>query len=256
MKFIIPLLFFLVSSFCFGQNSGTIYYKKTINDGESPIHDVNYKIVFSNQKSLELSIKKTGLKSDDQFVKESDNVFKKQMVVSNTGNQIPFLFKNYETNQLLYTDNISIRYYYLTDTLENFKWSITKEKEKILNYNCTKAITTFRGRSYLAWFTEEIPIRFGPWKFGGLPGLIIKLEDEEKKYVYELTGLDLTPLSVDNEAKIPEQYLTQTPQPYNVFREILANKISDLQKQSNVVTINGNSTSRSSHKLPQKMEKY
>ena len=62
------------------------------------------------------------------------------MVVSNTGNQIPFLFKNYETNQLLYTDNISIRYYYLTDTLENFKWSITKEKEKILNYNLNIAL--------------------------------------------------------------------------------------------------------------------
>jgi GLPGLI family protein len=256
MKFILLILLFLVSSFCFGQNSGTIYYSKTVNDGESPIHDVNYKVVFSNQKSLQLSIKKTGLKSDDQFVQESENVITKKMVVSNTGNQISFLFKNYEANQLLYTDNISVRYYYITDTLDNFKWSITKEKEKILNYNCKKATTTFRGRSYIAWFTEDIPLRFGPWKFGGLPGLIIKLEDAEKKYVYELTGLDLTTLSVDNEVKIPDQYLSQTPQPYNAFREILAKKISDLQKQSNVVTINGNSTSTSSRKLPQKMEKY
>ena len=257
MKIFIQLLFLFFSNICLSQTSGTIYYTKTVNDGESPSkYNVNYKIAFQNQKSLQLSIKKEGLKSDEQFSQLSENVLTKKMVISNIDGQFPFLFKDYETNQLLYTDNISIRYYYITDTLDNFKWIITKEKQKIQNYNCVKATTNFRGRVYNAWFAEEIPLRFGPWKFGGLPGLIIKLADSEEKYIYELSGLDLTPLASDSEVKIPEQYFDKIPQSYNDFREILAKKISDLQKQSNVVMINGNLTSRSSSKMPQKMEKY
>ncbi|MEG1650143.1 MAG: GLPGLI family protein, partial [Rikenellaceae bacterium] len=44
------------------------------------------------------------------------------------------------------------------------------------------------GREYEAWFTTEIPISEGPWKFYGLPGLIAKLHDKQKHYSFELIG--------------------------------------------------------------------
>ncbi|WP_297063293.1 GLPGLI family protein, partial [uncultured Duncaniella sp.] len=42
-----------------------------------------------------------------------------------------------------------------------------------------------RGRNWTAWYTEEIPITDGPWKFGGLPGLILKVEDDKKEHIME-----------------------------------------------------------------------
>jgi len=49
----------------------------------------------------------------------------------------------------------------------------------VLGYTCSKAICDFEGRSYSAWFTQDIPINDGPYKFFGLPGMILKIEDSE-----------------------------------------------------------------------------
>ncbi|MBC3846184.1 GLPGLI family protein [Winogradskyella echinorum] len=62
----------------------------------------------------------------------------------------------------------------------NFNWQITKETKTIGNYLCYKATTeNFRGRNYEVWFTYDIPIATGPWKFHGLPGLIIEVHDDK-----------------------------------------------------------------------------
>jgi len=67
--------------------------------------------------------------------------------------------------------------FFVSDTLNHLKWEIQDaEKLKIGEYNCTKALLTFRGRDYKAYFTEEIPISTGPWKFKSLPGLILYIE--------------------------------------------------------------------------------
>lgn len=52
-----------------------------------------------------------------------------------------------------------------------------KDSLSILDYKCIKATTRFRGRDYTAWVTKELPINDGPWKFYGLPGLILQIED-------------------------------------------------------------------------------
>lgn len=70
----------------------------------------------------------------------------------------------------------------------NFNWKLQKESEKIENYLTQKATTEFGGRKWHAWFTTEIPINEGPYKFFGLPGLIVKIEDAEKEYSWILKG--------------------------------------------------------------------
>ena len=55
------------------------------------------------------------------------------------------------------------------------------------------------GRKWTAWFTTEIPIQDGPYKFRGLPGLIVKIEDETKSHCFALNGIkNLTPEEVKN----------------------------------------------------------
>lgn len=69
------------------------------------------------------------------------------------------------------------------------EWTIHNERKVIRQYICQRTTSKFRGREYEAWFTPEIPIREGPYKFGGLPGLILEMEESQKHYVYTCIGI-------------------------------------------------------------------
>lgn len=69
-----------------------------------------------------------------------------------------------------------------------FAWKILSDKQKIGEYNTQKATTEFGGRKWTAWFSSDIPFQDGPYKFSGLPGLIVKIEDEAKDYSWVLQG--------------------------------------------------------------------
>lgn len=78
-------------------------------------------------------------------------------------------------------------FYQYTENIK-FNWKVLNEKEKIGEYNTQKATTEFGGRQWTAWFSTEIPFQDGPYKFYGLPGLIVKIEDTGKNYSWVLQG--------------------------------------------------------------------
>lgn len=97
---------------------------------------------------------------------------------------------------LKYRLSISAFFVY-PDSIPSLEWNFSDEyTDSIMGYDCRKATVQFAGRSYTAWFTPEIPLPFGPYKFGGLPGLILKLEDAEQQFVWEAVGFerDNTPI--------------------------------------------------------------
>lgn len=76
---------------------------------------------------------------------------------------------------------------------ENFpmqKWEIGKDTLTVCGYVCQQATSLFRGRKFTAWFSKKIPARYGPWKFGGLPGLILKVEDSDHLYTFECVKIE------------------------------------------------------------------
>lgn len=85
---------------------------------------------------------------------------------------------------IMYEDDVSIN------------WVIKKETKEIHRLKCRKATTKFRGRKYEAWFTMDVPVPFGPWKFHGLPGLLIELHDLKKE-----VSINLKKLSMKNNAE-------------------------------------------------------
>ncbi len=95
--------------------------------------------------------------------------------------------KSYPISEVLYKDRISMDYYSYRENPE-LVWKISNEKHKIGAYNAQKAIADFGGRKWIAWFTTEIPFPDGPYKFYGLPGLIVKVGDEAGNYSWELKG--------------------------------------------------------------------
>jgi GLPGLI family protein len=114
-----------------------------------------------------------------------------------------FVYKNFETNSLVFEAKTSLLpkdKTVFSDSLYPMQWEISGEESIIDSLRCLKATCFFRGRNYEAWFAPEIPIREGPWKFGGLPGLIILIQDSEGKYKWRFTSLTN---SADAIAKAP-----------------------------------------------------
>ena len=70
------------------------------------------------------------------------------------------------------------------------EWTLQEDTASFLGHQCQKAICHWRGRDYIAWFAPDIPISRGPWKFGGLPGLIMKVHDVDSLYVFEAVAIE------------------------------------------------------------------
>ena len=98
-------------------------------------------------------------------------------------------FKNRQTHTITSIDGNITEMFLVEETIPPQEWTIFPDTMTVLNYLCFKATTTFRGRNYIAWFTPDIPINEGPWKIYGLPGLILRLEDEDGLFVHEAIGL-------------------------------------------------------------------
>ena len=65
-------------------------------------------------------------------------------------------------------------------------WEIYQDKKQLSGYSCQKAITRYAGRNYIAWFSSELPLSTDPYKFNGLPGLILEIFDDKKEYHFKL----------------------------------------------------------------------
>jgi len=93
--------------------------------------------------------------------------------------------KLFINRELLFTKPVLI-----TDSIPEIVWVIDDSStKKVGNLVCKKATGSFRGRTYHVWFTEDIPVATGPWKLGGLPGLIVDAEDTERQVSYTLLSI-------------------------------------------------------------------
>lgn len=68
-------------------------------------------------------------------------------------------------------------------------WKISPDKEKIGEWEVQKATTKMYGRTWTAWFANSFPFQDGPYKFSGLPGLIVKIADQNQTHIFELKAV-------------------------------------------------------------------
>lgn len=69
---------------------------------------------------------------------------------------------------------------------KDMQWEFSSDSPvRILGYMCNKARASYAGREYTAWYTLDLPASYGPYKFHGLPGLILKVEESNGMYVWE-----------------------------------------------------------------------
>ena len=90
----------------------------------------------------------------------------------------------------------------MREEIPQIKWTLFNESKKIGNFVCQKAEGYFRGRTYVAWFTNDIPTILGPWKLNGLPGVILEFYDTTHQIYSIAVNIELNnKINVDDEIK-------------------------------------------------------
>lgn len=133
------------------------------------------------------------------------SIFKPEMKVNNAQDQGGVIaqqimqaesnpiFKDYEKNEFYNVKEIGGKTFLIKDSLHNYNWKITKEKDKINGYPVTKAIGTDEdGAEVVAWYATSLPYKDGPYRFSNLPGLIVKAEFSTPEFKTIFTMKNLT----------------------------------------------------------------
>ena len=80
---------------------------------------------------------------------------------------------------------------YYDEPFSEIEWVIEGDSTKtILDYQCVMATTYYHGRKWTVWFTPEIPIQDGPWKFCGLPGLVMEASEPSGQHSFSVSGIE------------------------------------------------------------------
>lgn len=196
--------------------------------------DFKYKITYNLSYSLD-STNLKNKKSEDMVLFYGDSIstfsskaklFKNSVVVKgNTAStskesltDFPYvIIKNSEQKKLDYTLQIVDDYFYYEQKLDLFKWELHVETKNIKGFIAQKATTTYSGRDYVAWFTLDIPISDGPFKFNGLPGLILELNDTQNNYDFTFTAFEKLNPEITFKINLKQYILTDKEKLFNVW---------------------------------------
>jgi GLPGLI family protein len=197
MKNILLLLFPII---CFSQNTYHFEYNVNLNSLKRTGH-LN---ISTDSTSFYYEISKKysskNKKSDD------DGNYEIQIVLGNNKTKERYQIYQQKNDTILNIDYLNDEIIYYYDKFPNLKWKISKETKYISKYLCYRAELSFRGRNYTAWFTTELNIRYGPWKFSNTPGLIMQIYDESKSFSWSINKIesikDFKEVSIDKEIKI------------------------------------------------------
>ncbi len=213
MKVLQIIVLLILPIICNGQNSGVATYN--IKYGYTNMSDTCATLLFKKDKSYFITT--AGPNNTFSLVLHDTLCCPPQKLKSTMQNQSQVyidLTKNslISTNELFLTEP-----YYTMEEPRSINWTIHSDSRVISGYNCLKATGTFRGREYTAWFTKEIPCEFGPWKFNGLPGLIVEVVEKNKHLHFQLRTISFNTKQEPHSLK-NKKYFT-VPEYLNIFKQ-------------------------------------
>lgn len=172
----ITLLFVLCANICFSQTHRFIYEFKYKSDSNSADYD---------KINMTLDINPTQVKFYPYKYAEKDSLNKVRNT-HNAGwdNKFPVIIRNknsFENTNYTFMDAL-LSY----KTSDKMSWKLLPETKTVDGYNLQKATTNFGGRKWTAWFSKDINLNEGPYKFRGLPGLIFEIMDNSQNFSFSL----------------------------------------------------------------------
>lgn len=179
-------LFGLISGIFFAQNTRFVYQVTMKTDSTAAPKVENAYLDVAGDKSFfygEKRIQRDSLMRRS-FETRNFNFDRSQMQQYRT--DLNYQVEKDLTEQKITFKNRIARDQYAYEEDRSFGWKILPETTKIGEYKVQKAETEFAGRKWIAWFTQDVPLMDGPYKFSGLPGLIVKIEDSKGDYIFDL----------------------------------------------------------------------
>lgn len=141
------------------------------------------------------------------------------------------IYKNNPKGKITYTEKVIPSLLKYEENLNLFNWKLSEDTATISGYKVQKATCNFGGRSWIAWFSPKIPYNDGPYKFNGLPGLIVKISDTRNQYVFELKSIEKPKkLLLIEFAK--RQYIETTKQGFFHAKDAFRNDIVSRARQA------------------------
>lgn len=128
----------------------------------------------------------------DSLYKENQNMTGALFKACSKGNYVFFhdcYYIDLHSHRLEFTGRLAADDFKYGEILPEIEWEMTDSVATICGYSCRLATGRFRGRNYRAYYTEQIPISAGPWKFHGLPGLILQIQDDQGLFNYKATSV-------------------------------------------------------------------
>lgn len=186
-KYFLVSMALLLGTVAFGQTNRFVYVA-TMKPNSAKPDDIKKELAYldtDGKQSLfiaEKVIKRDSLMSEFRKGNQRPDFSQMQDLRSTINYMIR---KNLVNGDITFENRIGRDNYAYTEN-NLFTWKIEPETMKIDKYTAQKATTDFGGRKWTAWFTSEIPVSDGPYKFGGLPGLILKIEDDKGDYKFEM----------------------------------------------------------------------
>lgn len=164
------------------SNFECIYHYKVTD----PIKDATreyYKILISGNKLSKYM--DYGIYRTDSVLDSMDKTkitFGEYVKISNRFNDggLDFIIRDKQDGGITVYDRVFIDAYIYKEPQPDFNWQLSDETKTVCGNVCHKATSNFRGRSWTVWYSD-IPTSEGPWKFTGLPGLILEAEDSTKE---------------------------------------------------------------------------
>jgi GLPGLI family protein len=208
------VLFFLPFALIYGQKEGVsaiveyTYFDDSFTTLEKLLVD-NSKAVYVRQPNNASNVVGEITKKDDAYTLPTVNYM--------TGKHMYFSSSK-DNNILISTMSVNKQPYIVKDSTVVFEWIIDNDSKKTINnFECIKATTRFRGRDYIAYFTTQIPVSFGPYKFKGLPGLILEISNQEKDNLHRWVAVKIETIDkTKQDINIPNLDLIKSPR-INMF---------------------------------------
>ena len=144
---------------------------------------------YPTKRMWEDSLRMTNYALYQKLYYEMNPLGAKQVFKPMGGLEREFLFRGMKDGETMIYRRIAGDGYSYTEPTEAPVWELKSEAKEIMGYTCYLATCTYRGRTWNAWFTPDIPIHEGPWKLIGLPGLVLEASDSENHYAYKAVGL-------------------------------------------------------------------
>lgn len=233
MKIFLFFLFFV--SFSYSQisnkNSNIIVDYEFVINFSSGVSVATAKLqIGSNTTTYKVFHDQKEKKSNDfKYDKKTDSYNRKIDLSDGSG---MYMKINLIDSTIIHTSNIGKTKYLIHESLPVMNWKLEEGEKQINDFTCKKATLNFRGRDYIAWYNPKIPIPFGPWKFTGLPGLIMEISDLDNKYSWSvkkiLTAVTFNENNIDkNKYKSVslKQYIALQDKSTEDFKKMMLSKV-------------------------------